>query len=86
MFYEYSKAAFFGSQIDYSASLLRHAMILFPDEWKLALELVNQLIYQDRRIEALALCKKTLLMHLSAGRLWALYIHLIHEYENRGYF
>ena len=46
---EYSKIEFFVGHTDRSAQLLATGILRFPDEWKLSLEYVNQLVWKHHR-------------------------------------
>ena len=45
------------------------------------MQLVQELLYQDRWLDALCLCRRATCVYFGAGRLWSLYIHLIHKYD-----
>ena len=60
---------------------MRRGLLQVPEEWKLVLQLVQEFLYQDRWLDALYLCRRATSVYFGAGRLWSVYIHLIHKYD-----
>ena len=67
-----------------TAVVIERNMLLFPDEWKLVLERIQQLLREHRSIDALHLNLDALRRHSSAGRLWSSIIQLTHQYHPVG--
>ncbi len=59
--------------------VIERNMLRFPDEWKLVLERIQQLLRESRYLEALSLNLSALKHHSSAGRLWSSVIQLSHQ-------
>ena len=59
--------------------LLNYGITLFPSEWKLLLERIQQLVLKEQYSEALRLNIDALKKHIGAGRLWSSYIHIVHQ-------
>ena len=49
---DYAKTEFFGGHVEASSSILHRSIILFPEEWRMALERVNQLVVAARESDA----------------------------------
>ncbi|KAK8827616.1 hypothetical protein WA577_007163 [Blastocystis sp. JDR] len=62
-----------------AAVVIERNMLLFPDEWKLVLERIQQLLRENRCLEALDLNLRALQHHSAAGRLWSSVIQLTHQ-------
>lgn len=77
---ELARTEFFCYRATESVFILKQATLRFVDEWKLGLELMNELVMTHRQLEALHLCRNLLKLQFGAGRLWAMFIHMIHEY------
>ena len=41
---------------------------------------MQELLFQNRYLDALLLCQRATHVHFGAGRLWAVIIHLVHKY------
>lgn len=67
-------------RLDRSFLFLNFGIAQFPMEWKLLLERIHHLVLHERYSEALKLNAEALKIHLGAGRLWSLYIHITHMY------
>ena len=72
---------FFQHHIAESIFILRHAILHLVDEWKFGIELSNFLVITNRQLEAFLFCKNLLKGQIGAGRLWTLFIHIVHEYR-----
>ena len=75
-----ARMEFFRYHIAESIFILRYAILHFVDEWKFGIELSNFLVITNRQLEAFLLCKNLLKLQIGAGRLWTLFIHIVHEY------
>ena len=62
-----------------TAVVIERNMLLFPDEWKLVLERIQQLLRENRCLDALQLNLRALQYHSAAGRLWSSVIQLTHQ-------
>ena len=60
--------------------VIQRNMLRFPEEWKLVLERVNQLLRENHVMEAYHLNCESLKYHSYAGRLWSSMIQLTHQY------
>ena len=77
---DYGKALFAMLRQREATALLTRGSLQFPEEWKLVLQLVQELLFQNRCLDALYLCRRATSIYFGAGRLWSVYIHLIHKY------
>lgn len=76
---EYSKLEYCALHLPTSIGLLNYGITLFPSEWKLLLERIQQLVLKEQYSEALRLNIDALKKHIGAGRLWSSYIHIVHQ-------
>ena len=76
---EYSKLEYCALYLPTSIGLLNYGITLFPSEWKLLLERIQQLVLKEQYSEALRLNIDALKKHIGAGRLWSSYIHIVHQ-------
>ena len=79
---EYGKVQYFCQEFNNGYSILSYSSYQFLSEWKFILEIINCLLFQNKTYEAYLVCKEAVHTFIGAGRLWAMYIHLIHEYDN----
>ena len=85
---EYAKTLFFLGRVNLGRGVLKFAVNAFSGEWKLELELVQQLVgarspphsqmLSSRFADAILVNDAALRRHVGAGRLWSSYIHLVH--------
>ena len=74
----------FIGEVGTAAVVIERNMLLFPDEWKLVLERIQQLLRENRCLEALDLNLRALRHHSAAGRLWSSVIQLTHQFVRTG--
>ena len=74
----------FIGEVGTAAVVIERNMLLFPDEWKLVLERIQQLLRENRCLEALDLNLRALRHHSAAGRLWSSVIQLTHQFVRMG--
>ena len=88
---EFAKTLFFLGRTALGRGVLKFAVNAFNGEWKLELELVQQLVgarlslhpqmLSSRFADAILVNDAALRRHIGAGRLWSSYIHLVHLYS-----
>ena len=64
-----------------AGEVIQQNILRFPEEWKLVLERINQLLRENRTLEAYHLNAKYLERDVHAGRLWSSFIQFTHQYD-----
>ena len=62
-----------------AGEVIQQNILRFPEEWKLVLERINQLLRENRTLEAYHLNAKYLERDVHAGRLWSSFIQFTHQ-------
>lgn len=76
---EYAKFFELTEETDRAVEIMRKIKIKFKSEWKIQFEVIMMLIRLGLFKEAEDEIQETLTIHSSTGRLWAVYIQLLHR-------